>query len=316
MFNRWLAAAWVRRPVASGWRLLARLVAGLVAAAIGVVATPLAASAAPVPGLVYVTASTGSDSQVYKSITVLCPVGTVPTGGGYELHGAEGSVVLDDFIPFDHNSGDFRSGVLVGAGEVVGPGEPSDGTTANWYITATAMCANRPFGYGIWPVTSPFGRGTRDTAISTCPGGQHVFGTGAALANGWGQISIASLLVVSDTSVVATAVDDEDGYSGNWSITAYAICGTALPGMHAVYSSWLFDSAPGKSNSTFCGAPNRVLGVGWGVLDWNGGTEQVINVSADITDGTGVSVTSWGHEDDNGYSGSWQVATQAICAFT
>lgn len=67
---------------------------------------------------------TSFNSAVYKSVRVPCPAGTVVIGGSYELQDAPGAVVLDDFIP-------SSTDLLVGASEIVGPGEPADGTTAS-----------------------------------------------------------------------------------------------------------------------------------------------------------------------------------------
>jgi len=158
-----------------------------------------------------VSASTGSDSVVYKSVTVSCPAGMQVVGGGYSLPGALGSVVLDDFIP-------TATSVKVGAGEVVGPGEPSDGTTANWSVTATATCANPLPGWQISEHTSVFAPGTSRIVSATCPIGEQAIGAFASLTNGWGQISIDALLLNNPPGQAgwaqANATDDEDGYSG------------------------------------------------------------------------------------------------------
>jgi len=106
--------------------LAATLIAALSTATVLV---PQAAYAANLPGLQYLVAETEFTSSVYKSIDLYCPVGQRVVGGGFSLIGAQGSVVLDDFIPTtDH--------LTVGAGEIVGPGEPADGTTANWKVHA------------------------------------------------------------------------------------------------------------------------------------------------------------------------------------
>src|SRR5690349_429401 len=119
-----------------------------VVVAVGIIATSFVARAAPaaaaLPGLQYVTASTGSDSNVFKSVNVFCPGGLTVVGGGYQLSGPDGAVVLDDFVP----SADGGH-LTVSAGEIVGPGEPSDGTTANWFIVATAVCMQRPAGWEV-----------------------------------------------------------------------------------------------------------------------------------------------------------------------
>jgi hypothetical protein len=283
------------------------LVAGL-AAAVALVATPAPASAA-VPGLIYVNANTGFDSNVYKSVTVGCPGGTQVVGAGYDLVGAEGSVVLDDFIP-------FANSVTVGAGEVVGPGEPSDGTTEAWQVRATAVCADPVPGYTIVSNTSVFATGTSRAVTASCPAGLAAIGAGASLSNGFGQVSISDL-ERRNSSVGAGAVDDEDHYSGKWSITAYAICGNAMPGLRTVTAASAFDSSYFKSATAFCPAGQQVLGAGWFAFNGAVATEQLLNIHADVSGGgPSPGANGFASEDANGYSGDWQMFTEAVCADT
>jgi hypothetical protein len=255
---------------------------------------------------VYVPASTGYDSKVYKSVTAYCPAGTVVIGGGYDLIGAEGSVVLDDFIPNGPS-------LTVGAGEVVGPGEPSDGTTQTWRITAIAGFALPPPGYQVVPGTSDFKRSSSQFADALCPAGLTAIGAGASLSNGWGQVSLNGVLRF-DTGITASAVDDEDGYSGNWSVTAYAICASGrLPGLHNVNGSPVnADSSFIKVATAYCPAGQQAIGAGW----WNFGEsvyvdEQLLNIHANVWS---AGVTGMASEDANGYSGNWSFTTVVTCA--
>ena len=272
-------------------------VVGLVAAGTLSVVSPASAA---VPGLVYVQQHTTFDSTVYKSITVTCPAGLSAIGAGYELAGAPGSVVLDDFIP-------NATSVTVGAGEVVGPGEPSDGTTESWSVSATAVCAVAPAGLQIVAQPSPFAPGGNRQVTATCPTGKSLIGAGSSLSQGFGQVSVRALSL-STTTVTATAVDDEDGYSGSWSVTAYAVCADALPGLQLVSANTNNDSAPSKTVTAPCPAGTRATGSGWNI----GAVEQVLAIDTYIADGTGVTVV--GHEDDDGYSNVWNVSATAICA--
>jgi hypothetical protein len=293
--------SWSKRP-----RVLVGSFTALVAAAAAVAVTPTAAFAA-VPGLIYVNANTGFDSNVYKSLTVSCPAGTQIIGGGYDLVGAEGSVVLDDFIP-------STQGLTVGAGEVVGPGEPSDGTTETWQIRATAVCANPPPGYIIISNPSAFAPGRTRATTANCPAGTFAIGAGASLSNGFGQISISDLTYGAH-SASAGAIDDEDGYSGSWSITAYAICANALPGLQIITAFSTHGSGPLNFATAFCPG-QQVLGTGWSVfLGDLAVARQLLNIHADIAGGgANPSVTAFASEDANGYSGDWQVYAQAVCA--
>jgi len=137
------------------------------------VVLPAAPASAAVPGTVYVSVSSATDSNVYKSVTASCPTGKRIISGGYQLVGAPGSVVLDDFIP-------TATGVTVGAGEVVGPGEPSDGTTQSWRVIASAVCANELPGLTVGSQTSSFGATTGNSVEVDCPLGEKVVGAGSS----------------------------------------------------------------------------------------------------------------------------------------
>ena len=273
------------------------LVLGLAAVGLLGVGSPASAS---VPGLVYVQGHTAFNSTVYKSITVGCPPGLSVIGAGYELAGAPGSVVLDDFIP---NS----TSVTVGAGEVVGVGEPSDGTTASWSVSATAVCAVAPAGLQIVVQPSMFAPGGGRQVTATCPFGKSLIGAGTSLSQGFGQISVRALSLTA-TTVTAVAVDDEDGFSGSWSVTAYAVCADALPGLRLVGASSNFNSFFNKTITAGCPAGQVATGAGWNI----GAGEQVLAIDVFIADGTGVTVV--GNEDDNGYSNTWNASATAICA--
>lgn len=283
--------------------------AGLIAvvvAASGLVAAPASAA---VPGLQYVTAVTDFDSRVYKSVPVTCPAGTQAVGGGYDLVGAEGSVVLDDFIP-------SANGFLVGAGEIVNPGG-SSGTSETWQIKATAACASPLPGYTIVSNTSDFTRGGSRPIDATCPAGESAIGGGASLSNGWGQISIVNMEVLSDV-VIAAGVEDGDGYSGNWSITAYAICANSLPGRQRIsIFSTPYDSSRFKSAIAVCPTGQQAIGSGWELTSGSPlTTRELLNIHLNIFGGSNPlsGVSTFATEDANGFSRNWEVFAQAICA--
>jgi hypothetical protein len=243
---------------------------------------------------------------VYKAVTVTCPSGLMVVGGGYSLVGALGSVVLDDFIPSTFS-------LTVGAGEVVGPGEPSDGTTASWRVVAEVACASPLPGQEIVSQTTQYGGFTPEgDAWAPCPAGKQVVGGGESLSNGWGQISTDNLYLDS-SGVYAHAVEDEDGYSGNWSITAYAICAIGVPVTHHSGNFGSYNSNSPKDTAAGCGTGERVLSAGWALYSTNSstGSEQVINSRAELAD-TSVAVTA--AEDASGYSGTWNVYASAVCA--
>jgi hypothetical protein len=268
---------------------------------VGSLIVALPASAA-VPGLTYVTEFTVTDSAVYKSITVNCPSGLRVIGLGYWLEGAPGSVVLDDFIP-------NAASVTVGAGEIVGPGEPSDGTTESWRVGATAVCAVAPPGLEIvTAVTGTESGGVLSAeTTATCPSGKSLLGAGANLNQGFGQISISSLNITGG-SVNGVAVPDEDGFTGTWSMRVYAICANPIPGVQYVSAFTDLGSPTTTSITATCPTGTRAIGSGW---DLNR-IRELLAIDVFIADGTGVTV--FAHEDANGFGGLWRVSARAVCA--
>lgn len=285
------------------------LAATLVAALTGAAAlAPQAAYAANLPGLQYIVAETEFTSSVYKSINLYCPVGQRVVGGGFSLVGAPGSVVLDDFIPTtDH--------LTVGAGEVVGPGEPADGTTASWKVHAVVACSAPPPGLEIVVAPSSFGPGTDRRATAICPSGKTLISAGASLSNGWGQIGITAM-DFNKTVATAFAADDEDGYSGSWSVTSYAVC-ASIPQTSVQILASAPQSAPGTVGSTtgtgvLCPAGTHGLGAGWGLSS----TEQLVATAAlvgrdgDVND---LSIAAGGSVDANGRVGTWTLTSIGAC---
>jgi hypothetical protein len=270
---------------------------GATAAVLGAQVLVQLAGAAPasaaVPGYQIVSATSVLDSATYKSVTANCPAGKRVIGTGFQLLGAQGDIVLDDLIP-------TATGVTVGAGE------DQDGTAATWKITAIAVCATAPAGIEIVTVTSAFGVSTGKNATANCPAGKRVIGTGAALANGFGQVSVGNL-IFSDTAVFAYGIDDQDGYSAGWSITAYAVCANPLAGLETKTAASAYDSSTQKLVSANCSAGKKALGQGWGM----GGDGQALVTYFGIGD-TGV--THIGNEDDDGFSGNWGINPAVICA--
>jgi hypothetical protein len=276
------------------WATAVGALAALASAQALVQVVGAAPASAAVPGLQVVSATSVLDSATLKQVTATCPSGKRVVGTGFHLLGGQGDVILDDVRPSATN-------VTVSAGE------DQDGTTATWKITALAVCANPLPGLEIVTVTSGFGPSTGKGASAFCPSGKQLVGTGAALTNGFGQVSIGNL-TMNQNAAFAFGIDDQDGYSGGWSITAYAICANPLPGLTIVTGASPFDSSKQKIVSANCPAGRKALGLGWGM----GGDGQAhINFA-----GIGESgVTLIANEDDDGYFDNWQMNPAVICAF-
>jgi hypothetical protein len=276
-------------------RVAGLVAVSLVAAAVGAVvaATPAAASVSGWETIRGLPSATNSD--ILKKSTAFCSANKVVVGFGYELNGSTGDIILDDMIP-------STSSVTVQAGE------DGDGTSLSWNVVAWAVCAFRPAGYEIRAMTSATGPGTLRPATATCTGNRQVIGSGASLSAGFGQISVSNLLLA-DTSVTAWGTDDQDGFTGSWSITAYAICADPLPGLRSATDSSLFDSDGQKRAAPVCtDRPGQVpLGFGWGI----GGGGQVVAVFGRVDAARATVIAS---EDDDGFFDNWSIGVTVRCA--
>jgi hypothetical protein len=276
-----------------------------VVAALGSAVSAAPASAA-VPGLLPpISGETSFDSTVYKSVRLFCPFGTQVIGGGYQLVGAEGAVVLDDFIPSPDN-------LLVGAGEIVGPGEASNdsGTDAPWKIVANVVCASPLPGYSIQVSSSSFTNQPNSFARAVCPPGRATIGGGESLSNGFGQVSTYHLAINSG-QVAASATTDADGYSGNWSVTAYAICAASAPaGWQIITQTSANDIQLSKATTAFCSPGQAAISAGWEVFVVNNADRYVTRATVSPNPDPGVSAAATATNDDHVV---WPVHAIAVC---
>jgi hypothetical protein len=280
------------------------IVAVVSAIAAAVLVTPPAVSAS-LPSLTYAGAVTEFDSTVYKSVRVFCPQGTRLVGGGFSLIGAEGAVVLDDFIP-------SVTSLLVGAGEIVGLGEPADGTPDGWGILATAVCAAGLANYSIRSSTSEFRFGSFRSATVHCLSGS-IIGAGASLSQGFGQVSIKRMTIAPSLgSASVDATTEVAGFDGRWSVTSYAICADPLPGLTAE-TDRTRDTNLRRTNSLFCAAGKAPIGGGWDLPDSGFSIDTYITrLAVGTTTFPNVSVSAVAADPPRNFP--WTLTMQAICA--
>jgi hypothetical protein len=256
--------------------------------------------ATPLPGLARVAATSATNST-NKSFPVSCPAGKKLLGAGGEITGGAGQVVLNTVRP---NSG-LSSANAAGL-------EDGDGFAGNWSVTAYAVCANPPS--GLQRVTDTSASDSTDKTVpANCPLGTRPLGIGGEVTNGAGQVSMDLLPgTVGDDLVGANAraFEDESGYAGNWSVTAYAICGAVS---RRVVGTSLTNSTNPKTARVGCPDGLRTTGVGG---DINGGAGQVAldKVAPNDLFNPPMGAIARGSEDETLFGGNWFVRSHAICA--
>jgi hypothetical protein len=268
-------------------------------------------AAAAVPGLVRVSATSASDSLDFKSVTATCPVGKALIGTGYQINGATGEVVVDDFRP---NGGPAAAptSLFVGAYE-------EDPFAGNWTITAFAICAN-PLP-GLVRIASTGASGSLDfqSVTATCPAGKALLGTGYELNGALGEAVVDDFVpsggtAAAPTSLFVGAYEADPNFLGNWTITAYAICANPLPGLVRIAVTSAFDSADFHSANAVCTAGKVLTGAGF---ELNGATgeavvDDFVPSGGTATPPTGIFVGAY--EADPDFLPSWEVTAYAICA--
>jgi hypothetical protein len=172
---------------------------------------------------------------------------------------------------------------------------------------------------------SPTDSTARKSAYAACPAGTRVFGGGGDIVNGGHEVALTGLRPVSllingryVDSFVATAEEDDTGYAGNWTVYSYAICGPNLPNLTIQKGQTTAASGADRASaSTSCPAGTAPLGLGAEITGGNGNV--VLNtVLGNYTVGPYGTPNGWSSAtafvDQTGYSGTWSVASYAVCA--
>jgi hypothetical protein len=247
-----------------------------------------------------IAAATGPDSGD-KTVSAICPAGKGLTGGGGDITGGLGQVVLDDLTPF----GTPPTRVEVSADE------DEDGTTADWSLRAYAICATPLPGLEQVADSVPFDNSSPKSVTVSCPAGKRVVGAGRDIAGGLGEVVMNSTPNPTLTSVTVSGFEDEDGFAGDWGVAAIAVCASPPPGLQRVAATSEFHSeGEVKTVSARCPAGKNLLGTG---AEITGGGGQVV-LDDILPNAALTSVLATGVEDQNGFAGDWSVTSYAICA--
>ena len=160
--------------------------------------------------------------------------------------------------------------------------------------------------------TSASDSSTSKTVAANCPVGKRVLGGGGTVIGGRGQVILERLepmQIATNDRFVVGAREDGTGFSGNWQLTAYALCADPIP---------LYGILPSTSGSPSSNSPQSTLSfcVGQPLIGFggriNGGAGQV-HLTSLVRDANGFAAIA-AREDANGFDGAWTVTTYAVCA--
>ncbi|MGI5212254.1 hypothetical protein [Plantactinospora sp. CA-290183] len=166
---------------------------------------------APAPAGWQIVSVTGAAETEY--VTASCGTKRV-IGTGARVNGGAGNVVLDQVQP----SADLRT---VRARGVPIPGAD---VPAGWSVTTFAVCATQPA--GLERISFPAGPDEEGEAalMQSCPAGKALYGTGADINAGNGQVLLSGVNVSTLEDTSAWANEDGAGPPNSWTLTGYGIC--------------------------------------------------------------------------------------------
>jgi len=277
--------------------------AGLVGAGIAVFGTAIPAQASTVPvGTVNVSTIASPFDSNNKTINTACPAGTHVVGGGGQIAGGTGHVIFTEMRPITGASDSYRVTAV----------EDQVGEAGTWSLLTYAYCASGTLpGYEIVSNTSPVGSGAFQNTVSTCSAGKYALGAGGLVNNGSNQVDLETLGEGGTFSNRSTgaALEDQDGFSGNWSVTAFTVC--VQPSsifdltMVKVYS--VNDATTTKTATASCPSGMRATG-GAG---WSDTPGHVTSVTPNSSTPFSVKVVA---RNTSTTTGSWGAIATVFCA--
>ena len=183
--------------------------------------------------------------------------------------------------------------------------EDETGTSANWSITAHAICANIVPGLQRVAVTGPSNSASNRLVAAPCPTGKSVIGMGGTI-NGQGVLD-ALFPDPALTSASISGSEDATGNAGNWSATAYAICAASAD---LVTSTGIRQELIASARAVDCPSGRFVAGAG---IDVSGGAGRV--AAFDVIPGRSDPFFAYAgaHTISNQSADSWNISAQAIC---
>jgi hypothetical protein len=257
------------------------------------------ASAATVPTASVVSGITPFDSTASKTIAAQCPAGKQVIGGGARVSGAQ-HVVLTRLEPVHTSTGDSY---------VAAASEDQTGFAGTWALLAYAICADPPTGLQIVSATGAAGSSAFQGVSATCPPGKLAIGAGGRINGGMGQVDLNTIAegMVLSARTTAGGREDVNGFSGTWSVTAYAVCvtPTSVSDLRIVKVQSASNSTTPKIMEAWCPSGKKVTG---GTAFSGGGVIESVSPDANRLRIQGIA------RNDNPSPGSWNLIVVAFCA--
>lgn len=261
---------------------------------------PTPASAATNP--LVLTATSPTDSDPYKSVTIACPRGTYVLGGGGNVIGGGHSVRLymirPNLPPYPPNS------------MTIGGREDSGGYALSWYLVGWTICGSGVTGYEIVEVMKATNTGeTFGSITAACPAGKKVIGAGGSAHKS--QAVLSAIYIDPNLQSVTAAAYLNEAHVGTGitlGVSAWAVCVDPIPGQEVV-TAGSASSSEDKVVHVACPSGTEVTSTGGGII----GAYGQAYMDALLPDGWGTGTFITVQEDETGYPGNWIAYAQAIC---
>jgi hypothetical protein len=263
------------------------------------VLAPTAAFASTVPAATVTSTLTPFDSNATKTASAACPAGKRVIGGGARVNGAQ-HVVLTRQEPVHGATADSF---------VAAASEDEAGFAGSWALQSFAICAAPVAGLQIVSATSAASSPAFQSLSASCPNGKFALGGGGKVNGGNGQVDLSTLAEggVVSSRTTAAGTEDANGFAGNWSVTAFAVCANAaFADLAVVKVQSAQDSTDRKIIQADCPAGKRVTG-GAAFSSTPGVVESV------SPDANRLRIQVIGRENSF-TTGTWNVIAVAFCA--
>jgi hypothetical protein len=283
------------------------LLAGVAVLAGAAASVAVAAPAQAVVGLVVVngwSAATGSES--FKSAVAVCPAGTKVLGGGADIIDGGHEVRLSSVVP---------AAARFPTHSIYATAMEDGSYAANWTMYAWASCGSGVTGWEI--VTNSFmvDENASDLSVfAECPGGKKVIGAGGATIGGYPYILEAVKPATGLTGAWAVVTGDESTPipGSTWGARSFAICINPVAAQQLISRTTLATSDD-KHISLSCPTGTKLHSSGAG-LSTGASSGEVYLDKIGLYGRSVYSADIDAHEDQTGYTGTWQLTVYAICA--
>jgi hypothetical protein len=144
-------------------------------------------------------------------VTATCPAGKVLLGGGGEITGGFGEVLMDDMAPVP-----FENKFTV-------TGYEDSAYAPNWTVTAYAICSAPRSGLERLNRTSVSDSTDKSVSVACSSLSKLLVSASGKITGGLGEVVMEEIQPVAFLSSYVMA-REEDPYSPNWTVTAHIVC--------------------------------------------------------------------------------------------